>query len=139
MSIRESLMDVSSGFVGLVQTRLELFTLEAAQQKSRVMKTMLLAFAALIFLTLALLVFSILITIYFWPTEYRFLALGLLCLAYAVIGFGLLLSVRSGMVNAPAPFEATLSELRRDAQMLRRTRAAPEAPASSGGRQEGAY
>lgn len=137
MGIRDSLTGVSSGVIGLLHTRLELFSLEAAQQKARLLKMVGLAFAALLFLTLALLVFSILVTIYFWPTEHRFLALGLLCLFYAVIGLSLLRVVRNALINDPVPFEATLSELGHDAQILSRSRAAY--PAQSGPSHEREY
>ena len=46
------------------------------------------AFAALLFLTLAVLVFTVSIAVAFWPTENRYLALGLLAGLYAVLGVG---------------------------------------------------
>ena len=66
-----------------MRTRLELLALEAADEKARLLKLLGLAFAALLFLTLAVLVATITIAVAFWPTEDRYLALGLLaaCLA----------------------------------------------------------
>ena len=58
MSLRASLTQVAAGTVGLLKTRLELFSLEAASEKARIVRTLGLAFAALLFLTLAVLVFS---------------------------------------------------------------------------------
>ena len=122
MGIRQSFIGVTSGLVGLLKTRLELFSLEAAGEKARAIKTLGLAFAALLFITLAVLVFSILISVYFWPTEQRYLALGVLAGVYGLIGIGLLLALRHSLIYDPAPFSATIAELGRDVQALTRTR-----------------
>ncbi|MNN82552.1 hypothetical protein D3C81_1994940 [compost metagenome] len=58
----------------------------------------------------------------FWPTEDRYLALGLLAAFYGIVGVVLLLVVRHGLVYGPAPFSATLEELGRDAELLERVR-----------------
>ncbi|MFP3741281.1 phage holin family protein, partial [Burkholderia sp. SIMBA_019] len=76
---------------GLMRTRLELLALEAAGEKARLLKLLGMAFAALLFLTLAVLVFTITIAVAFWPTEDRYLALGLLAALYLVVGVVLLL------------------------------------------------
>ena len=103
--------------VGL-RTRLELLALEAADEKARLLKLLGMAFAALLFLTLAVLVFTVSIAVAFWPTENRYLALGLLAGLYAVLG------VAAGRGQAGAalwpPFSATLEELGRDAEPRRR-------------------
>jgi len=46
-------------------------------------------FGALLFSTLAVLVFSLLLALYFWPTDYRYWALGVLVVLYAGLGVGL--------------------------------------------------
>ena len=89
------------------------------------------AFAALLFLTLAVLVFTVSIAVAFWPTENRYLALGLLAGLYAVLGVGLLVAVRA-LLYGPPPFSATLEELGRDAELLERARRAGRGPAPSG-------
>jgi len=122
MSLRASLSSVASSLLGLTRTRLELFSLEAAEEKSRLFKLLGMAFGALLFVTLAVLVFTITIAVAFWPTENRYVALGLLAAIYAVIGIGLLLSVRRHLVHGPAPFSATIEELGRDAELLSRVR-----------------
>ena len=109
MSLRASLTQVDAGTVGLLKTRLELFSLEAASEKARIVRTLGLAFAALLFLTLAVLVFSILVSVYFWPTDSRYLALGALDVVYGVIGVVLLLTVRHTLLNDPIPFSATVA------------------------------
>ena len=104
MGLRKSVFGVASGLVGLLRTRLELLALEAADEKARLLKLLGMAFAALLFLTLAVLVFTVSIAVAFWPTENRYLALGLLAGLYAVLGVGLLVAVRQALLYGPPPF-----------------------------------
>jgi uncharacterized membrane protein YqjE len=127
MAIRKSLLGVASSLVELGRTRFELLALEASAEKGRLLKLLGCSFAALLFLTLAVLVFSILVAVYFWPTESRYMALGVLAAAYALLGLILLYVVRRTLVEGPTPFAATLQELGRDAQLLDRLRAAAQA------------
>ncbi|WP_144636723.1 phage holin family protein [Bordetella genomosp. 13] len=122
MSLRRSVIGVASSLVGLLRTRLELFGLEAAEEKSRLVKLLAMAFASLLFLTLAVLVITIAIAVAVWPTEQRYLALGCLAGVYALIGVGLLMTVRRLLVHDPAPFAATLDALQQDVAMLERVR-----------------
>lgn len=122
MGLRKTVFGVASSLVGLMRTRLELLALEAADEKARLLKLLGLAFAALLFLTLAVLVATITIAVAFWPTEDRYLALGLLAAFYGVAGVVLLLVVRHGLVYGQTPFSATLEELGRDAELLDRVR-----------------
>lgn len=120
MALRQTVGEIVSTLLSIGRTRLELFLLEADDQKARLVKLACMAVGALWFLTLAILVFSLTIALYFWPTEHRYLALGLLTLLYAVLGLGLLWAVRRALVNSPPPFSATLDELRRDVAMIER-------------------
>ncbi|MBO9330334.1 hypothetical protein A6B37_09930 [Achromobacter sp. HZ01] len=134
MGLRKSVFGVASSLVGLLRTRLELLALEASDEKARLLKLLGMAFAALLFLTLAVLVFTVTVAVAFWPTEDRYLALGLLAAFYGIVGVVLLLMVRHGLVYGAPPFSATLEELGRDAELLDRIRdaqdedEAPQAP-----------
>lgn len=132
MALRQSVGDIAGTLLSMMHTRLELFSLEASGQTSRLFKLAGMAFAALLFLTLAVLVFSIAFALYFWPSQDRYLALGLLALFYALLGLGLFWAVRRALLYDPMPFAATLDELRRDAAMAARLGepAAAEDPAS---------
>lgn len=116
------------------RTRLELFALEAAGEKSRLIRILCMAFGALLLMSLALLVFSIAVALYFWPTEERYLAIGVLALIYAVGGLGLFWGVWHCLHNGPAPFSATLDELKRDISLAERLREPDDADHSTGGR-----
>ena len=123
MGLRRSVIGVASSLVGLLRTRLELFGLEAAEEKGRLIKLLGMAFAALLFLTLAVLVMTIAIAVAVWPTEERWVAMGCLAGAYALIGVGLLVAVRRLLIVDPPPFAATLDALQHDVAMLERVRA----------------
>lgn len=122
MSFRQRVGDLSSTAISIVRTRLELFALEAGEQKASLLKLLALLFGALLFSTLALLVFSLLIALIFWPTEYRYWAIGLLIVVYAGLGAIMFLSIVNRLNKGPMPFAATIEELGRDMQMLERLR-----------------
>jgi len=120
MALRQAVGGIAATLMSILRTRFELFALEAAEQKANVLALLGLAFGALIFLTLALLVFTGTVAVYFWPTEDRYVALGVLAFLYFAIGLGMLIAVRSRLVNGPAPFSSTLDELRRDIELVER-------------------
>jgi len=132
MALRQSVGELACTLLSIARTRLELFSLEASGQKAHLITILGLAFGALLFLTLAVLVFSIAIALYFWPTDQRYLALGLLALLYGLIGCGMFLAVRSKLLYAPIPFAATVDELRRDLILMERLRE----PSSESSRKE---
>ncbi len=110
--------DIAASVLDLFKTRFELAALELAEEKSRLLSTVLYALAGLLLLMLALLMFSFLLVIFFWDTEYRLWAIAGAGLIYGVIGLLLLLSARNKIVGAPVPFDETLAELQRDRDML---------------------
>lgn len=120
MALRQAVGGLAATFLSILRTRFELLMLEAAEQKSNIVVLLGMAVGALIFLTLALLVFTALIAVYFWPTEDRYLALAILAFVYFALGLGLLVALRSRLVNSPTPFAATLDELRRDIELVER-------------------
>lgn len=120
MALRQAVGGLAATLLSILRTRFELLTLEAAEQKANVLVLLGLAFGALFCLMLALLVFTATVVVYFWPTEDRYVALGVLAFVYFAIGLGLLVAARSRLVNGPAPFAATLDELRRDIELVER-------------------
>ncbi|QIM48876.1 phage holin family protein [Pusillimonas sp. DMV24BSW_D] len=120
MALRQSAGQLAATLVSIVGTRLELFSIELAEQRVRLIKVMCLTVGAILCLVLALLVVSLLVALYFWPTEYRYVALGLLALVYLFVGLGLAWWVRKELCANPVPFEATLDELKRDLALVNR-------------------
>lgn len=118
MGVRENLSVVASDVVAMLRTRVELFSAEVAEQKHRLFTMAAMLLAAGLFLLLAIVVASFLVIAFFWSTEYRYWAIGLLSLAYAVTGLTLIWSVCRQVKTEPAPFAATLEELHRDLVVL---------------------
>jgi uncharacterized membrane protein YqjE len=126
-----SLRGLAATTVGIVRTRLELIGIELAEEKSRLMSMLLLALAGLLCLTLGLLMFSFLLVVLFWDTQYRLHAITIVGLVYLLVGAGMLLMVRKQAAEAPIAFEQTLMELERDRAML--AEMAESAPVASRG------
>lgn len=120
MALRESVGDLAATLLSMIRTRLELFALEASSQKSQVVRIASLMFGVVLFATLAVLVFSIAVALYFWPTEHRYMAMFMLALLYALLGLILFVVLRRTLTRAPVPFSATLEELRRDITLIER-------------------
>lgn len=136
MALRHSIGDLATTVLSMVRTRLELLSIEAVGEKTRLIRLLCMAFGALFLLMLALLVLSIAVALYFWPTEARYLALAVLALVYAVGGLGLFLGVWHGLRNGPVPFSATLDELKRDINLADRLRE-PDEPVRTRGDRNG--
>ena len=79
---------------------------------------MVLLFGALLFSTLALLVFTLFIALLFWPTEYRYWAIASLFVVYAVLGVSFGLIVMRRLNSGSYPFEATVEEIEKDIQVI---------------------
>jgi uncharacterized membrane protein YqjE len=118
MSVRENLSVVASDLVAMLRTRVELFSAEVAEQKHRFFSMAAMLLAAGLFLLLAIVVASFLVVAFFWATEYRYWAIGLLSFAYAATGLMLIWTVCRRVNSEPTPFTATLEELHRDLVVL---------------------
>ncbi len=129
-----SLRALAATSVGIIRTRIELVAIELAEEKTRLMSMVLIALAALLCLTLGLLMFSLLVVVLFWDTEHRHLAISLVGLAYLLVGILLLLKVRQQAASAPMPFDETLAELERDREMLAAVADADSSQAQRGSR-----
>lgn len=123
MKFKESLSALGVTVLDAFRTRLELFSLELAEARLRMVKLLGMFFVAVFLLALAVLLFSLWFAMLFWQTEYRYAALGILAGVYALTGLVLLYRLRRDLVHGESPFAATLEELRRDADMLRNLRA----------------
>ena len=117
--IGRAFSDLAAQLAALAGTRLELFGLEAQDAGDRLLCRLAALLAAAIFLLLALLVATLALALMFWPTEYRFLALGLLALLYAVLGAGLAGWLVHRLKRDPDPFSVTAEVLREDEAGLR--------------------
>jgi uncharacterized membrane protein YqjE len=115
----DALRSLAGSLVAMVQTRLELASVELAEERARLMRMALLACFGLVFFGLAMVTLTVLIAILFWDT-YRWQALGVLVAFYLAACVACLLIARHLARNAPPLFEATLNEIDKDREILRR-------------------
>lgn len=118
MSIRENLSIVAGDLVAMLRTRIELLGAEITEQKHRLFSLAALLLAGGLFLLLAIVVGTFLLVAFFWETNYRYWAIGMLTIAYALIGVGLIWRVCHRLKTEPAPFSASIEELHRDLVVL---------------------
>jgi uncharacterized membrane protein YqjE len=118
MGVRENLSIVAGDLVAMLRTRIELLGAEIAEQKHRLFSLAALLLAAGLFLLLAIVVGTFLLIAFFWDTDYRYWAIGMLTIAYALIGIGLIWRVCHRLKTEPAPFSASIEELHRDLVVL---------------------
>ncbi|NHC60666.1 phage holin family protein [Paenalcaligenes suwonensis] len=135
MTLRQSVGDIGCTVLAIFRTRLELAAVEAGQQKARLAKIMVLLFGALLFSTLALLVFTLFIALLFWPTEYRYWAIASLFVVYAVLGVSFGLIVMRRLNSGSYPFEATVEEIKKDIQVIENLRQSSRDEAKGGDRE----
>mgnify|MGYP001637930013 CR=1 FL=1 len=135
MTLRQSVGDIGCTVLAIFRTRLELAAVEAGQQKARLAKIVVLLFGALLFSTLALLVFTLFIALLFWPTEYRYWAIASLFVVYAVLGMSFGLIVMRRLNSGSYPFEATVEEIKKDIQVIENLRQSSRDEAKGGDRE----
>ena len=122
MSLRQRFGALCSTSLSILRTRLEIFALEAGEQKASFLKLLALLAGALLFATLAILVFSLFVALLFWSTEYRYWAIGALMVLYALLAILFTYRIIQRLTHEPMPFAVTLEELGRDIQLLERLR-----------------
>jgi len=112
-----------SGFVAtlvaMLRTHLELATVEFEEQRERTKLMLVLVVIATMFSCFALVALSVLVVALLW-NSYPLAALFGVVVAYAVIAALALFALRQNARAQARPFAATLAELERDADALRR-------------------
>ena len=114
----DSLRSLLGNVAAMARTRLELASVELAEEKARLMSQAFLGLLGLAFLGLGVLALTALIVILCWDT-YRWQVLAGLVALYFGIAAYCLLRVRRELREAPAMFEATLAELDKDREALK--------------------
>jgi uncharacterized membrane protein YqjE len=100
-------------------TRLELFLLEAKEERLRLFDALLIAAAGVVFSLMTLIMVTLTIVVFFWETH-RMAALAILSLAYAGGATAAMVSLRSRLKRWRA-FSATLDQLKKDFACSRKT------------------
>lgn len=107
--------------VGIGRTRLELASVELREELNRTSELLVWGAVALLAAAGGILFAGLAIVFAFWDTH-RTLAAVLVTLAYFGLAAGAGLSLRSRLRNRPGFLQATLAELSRDEDELRRRR-----------------
>lgn len=111
---------LSASLLTLGRIRLELFAIEAQEEKERIASLLLWAVLGALLAGFGLLMLLVLVTVALWDSSYRLLALGggtVVLVAAAVVA---VLKVKA-LIDQPASlFQASIGELRADADALRR-------------------
>jgi uncharacterized membrane protein YqjE len=118
-SLVEAASNLGARALGLATTRIELASVEMAEARVRLIKSLLLVGAALLVAFLALTTISFGIVVYFWDGN-RMAAITVLAVIYVVAAVILWYRYQALSRDAPTLFAATLAALRADAAALRR-------------------
>ena len=121
----DALRRVAGTALAMLHSRVELASLELGEAARRVFAAVLVALFAVLLLLAALVLATVWLVMILWPTLGA-ASLGLFALLYLAVGAGLLMWVRHRLDHQPALLEATMSELRSDAVLMRG--APPSAP-----------
>lgn len=111
-----ALSGIGTTLVALLRTRLELATIEFEEERERIKLSLVLIVVAAGFGCFTLVALSVLVVVLLWDL-YPLAALSGLVVVYGVIATGALVALRR--LLARRPFAATLSELERDAEVLK--------------------
>ncbi len=111
---------LGASMLTLGRIRLELFAIEAQEEKERIASLLLWAVLAALLAGFGLLMVILLITVALWDSH-RLLALGV-GTAVLVVAAAVAVSKVKALIDQPASlFQASIGELRADADALRRT------------------
>jgi uncharacterized membrane protein YqjE len=112
-----SLRRMLATLITLVQTRLELVSVEIEEQIEYAASVLLWSIAAIFFASLTVLLLALTIVIAFWD-EHRLLAAGLVTTSFALFAAIAVLVVRQRLRTRPRFLAATVGEFGRDAAEL---------------------
>jgi uncharacterized membrane protein YqjE len=113
----QSLRNLATTLVALLQTRLELLAADLEEGGVRLLQILFLAVGALLFLILGALILTFLAVLLLWQDQQVSAIVGL-AVAFLVIGGGLAFAVRNRVRAGPRMFSGTVGELAKDRERL---------------------
>lgn len=108
---------LGASLLGLVRTRLELASVELAEERDRIQHQLTALIAAIAMFLFALLFAATWVIVYFWDTS-RLTAIAVIAIVFALAGAALLMLRSQAARVAPMPFAATIAEFERDRAAL---------------------
>jgi uncharacterized membrane protein YqjE len=118
MAILESVGRLGATLVSLLQTRLELATVEVEEETLRLLSYLMLSLLALFLFGIAIVMVALFVIILFWDTH-RIEAVLAMAALFAALGTLLASSVRQRMANKPRLLSFTIAELNKDIECIR--------------------
>ena len=115
--ILQSLRNLATTLVALLQGRLELLATDLEEERIRLLQLLFWAAGALFFFALGVLMITMLIVLLLWDS-YRFAGVAVLAAVFIAIGVGLAIGVRNRMHVRPRLFSSSLDELAKDKERL---------------------
>lgn len=116
--LMSSVRRLGRSLLGLVHTRVELFTVELQEEKLRAINLVLWLSVAVAFGLAGILIAVGALALFLWQTAGYAGLIGLALTALAVAA-GVFWSVRHRILHGPEPFAGTVDEFRKDAECLR--------------------
>ena len=114
-----ALSGMAATAVALLRTRLELATVEFEEERERIKTMLVLIVVATVFACFALVALSVLVVVWLWDRS-PLLAITGVTIFYVLIAAGAVLALKQQLQAHGRPFAATLAELERDAEAMRR-------------------
>jgi uncharacterized membrane protein YqjE len=118
-NLLSSIKNLVATGASIAKTRLELLSVDVQIARSQFLRSFVMIVSALFFLFFGLLMLALLIVIYNWESD-RLMALSLLAGAFLSIGMILAALVIQSLRTMPKLFEASITELAKDAEELNR-------------------
>jgi uncharacterized membrane protein YqjE len=110
---------MASTLIAIIHTRLELLSTDLQDAKAQVISLLVLTLAAVFLIGVGLVLATIFLVVAFWETD-RLLVLGSLAGFYLVAGLVVAAVAMHRARSKPKPFATSLSELRKDRQLISR-------------------
>jgi uncharacterized membrane protein YqjE len=122
--LRVASQRLADSALGLVRTRLELASVELAEELERLHTRLTLMFAGVLLVLFCILGLCVSVVVYFWES-YRFLAILLPTLLCGLVGALLLIRSKTLDRTDGMPFAATIAEFDKDREAFLRTPSTP--------------
>lgn len=116
--VRNVALRLSASALALLRTRVELASVEFAEERERLKVSIALIAIAIIAFGFAAAVVTFGVVVWFWDS-YRFQAIAVVALLYAIVGVVALRRQSALRKAAPTPFASSLDALRKDVEWLR--------------------
>lgn len=109
-----------AGFGSALHTRLDLFVTELEEERERLKQSLILVVSVVFGLAFGFVLLNIFVVALFWQHGW-IVAIGILALVYFAIACAAALRLRSTILRRPGLFPATLAELGKDCEQLRKS------------------